>query len=94
VLPPPVSSPPNATPTQLLLSDGSECGSVQAFGKQARFFTQGALGHDGSLPVTYECDGSVSAIFGPIDEGKRLWTVRARRTVTQGSLRLRTDKRA
>jgi hypothetical protein len=95
VLPLPASSPPNASPTQLLLSDGSECGSVQAFGKQARlFFTQGPFGHDGSLPVSYECDGPVSAIFGPIDQATNLWTVKARRTVTQGPLLTRTFKRA
>jgi hypothetical protein len=94
VLPPPVTSPNDPQPTELLLSDGSECGSVQVFGRRAKFLTLGALGHDGSLAVSYECDGPTSAVFGPIDESTDVWTVRARHTVLQGRLRIRTVKRA
>jgi hypothetical protein len=93
-LPPPVSSRPNAPPTQLLLSDGSVCLSVQDLGKYGKRLTHGILGHDGSLRISYECDGQTSATFGPIDEAKSLWTVKARSTVVQGRLRTRTVKRA
>jgi hypothetical protein len=93
-LPPPTTSPPKPPPTQLQLSDGTECGSTQAFGPQGKRFNQGVLGHDGSLSITYECDGPFSAIFGPINETTSPWTVKARTTVTQGPLREVTVKRA
>ena len=93
-LPPPTTSPPNAPPTQLLLSDRAVCDSVQAFGPNGRLLIEGAPGQDGSLRVTYECDGPVSAVFGPINEATTTWAVRARVTVTQGPLRTLFVKRA
>ena len=93
-LPPATNSPPNPPPTELLLSDGSWCGSVQAFGPAASYQMSGLLGHDGPLKVSYECDGPMSATFGLINKTSHVWTVKARKTVTQGPLRVRTVKRA
>jgi hypothetical protein len=70
----PTIAPPGARPSIIELSDGQICGSSQVFDKEGQ-----ALANIGGRHATYLCDGDqVSAVYGPINESSKAWTVQTR----------------